>query len=406
MVTKSCNFRSVKEIEMMLSFDELMVIDSDQLWLEFSLEDQIAAWQQSQNQAYSNDAACWNAYQNYLCLKAFQIWLEAETDLQDKPEVWPQLSQLPSFWEVVNGTVITLGKTRLALFPSETINLEELRVQREWIDIPDWAADYYLAVQLNLEERWLKVLGYATHDQLKNEGKYDPMDGTICLNRESLIEDLNVMWITQELSTSCNLVVKPLPSLSSQKAEALLNKLSQPSCYSPRLDVPFEQWAALVANPTWRQHLYQRRSQYVTSPKTLVNLSQWVQGIFEAGWQVVEELVVPTVLVPVAKSANLIKRAKQIDLGEHAVALIVTRTPEDDQEISILLQVEPTSGQITLPQNIQLSAFDKSGTIHREVRAKNATPSIELPRLVGFPGEQFSVKLALGDFSIIEDFVI
>lgn len=391
---------------MMLSFDELIAIDSDQLWLEFSLEDQIAAWQQSQNQAYSNDAACWNAYQNYLCLKTFQIWLEVETDLQEKPKVWPQLSQLPSFWEVVNGTVITLGKTRLALVPSETINLEELRVQREWVDIPDWAADYYLSVQLNLEERWLKVLGYVTHEQLKNEGKYDPMDGTVCLNRESLIEDLNVMWITQELSTSCNPVVKPLPSLSSQKAEALLNKLSQPSCYSPRLDVPFEQWAALVANPTWRQHLYQRRSQYVTSPKTLVTLSQWVQGIFELGWQVVEELVVPTVLVPVAKSANLIRRAKQIDLGEHAVALIVTRTPEDDQEISILLQVEPTSGQITLPQNLQLSAFDESGTIHREVRAKNATPFIELPRLVGLPGEQFSVKLALGDFSITEDFVI
>src|SRR4028118_2307745 len=117
MVTKLCNFRSVKEVEMMLSFDELMAIDSDQVWLEFSLEDQIAAWQQVKNQAYSNDAACWNAYQNYLCLKAFQIWLEAETDLQDKPEVWPQLSQLPSFWEVVNGTVITLGKTRLALVP-------------------------------------------------------------------------------------------------------------------------------------------------------------------------------------------------------------------------------------------------------------------------------------------------
>ena len=289
---------------MMLSFDELMAIDSDQVWLEFSLEDQIAAWQQVKNQAYSNDAACWNAYQNYLCLKAFQIWLEAETDLQDKPEIWPQLSQLPSFWEVVNGTVITLGKTRLALVPSETINLEELRVQREWVDIPDWAADYYLAVQLNLEERWLKVLGYATHAQIKNEGKYDLMDRTICLSRESLIEDLNVMWITQELSTSCNLVVKPLPSLSSQKVEALLNQLSQPSCYSPRLDVPFEQWAALIANPTWRQDLYQRRSQYVTSPKTLVNLSQWVQGIFELGWQVVEELVVPTVFAPVAKSAG------------------------------------------------------------------------------------------------------
>lgn len=390
----------------MLGFDDLVAIDPERAWLEFSLEDQIVAWQQSRNGAYSNDAARWNAYQNHLCMKAFEIWLEGETDLQDKPKVWPQPSELPSFWEVVNGTVITLGETRLVLIPSETLNLEELRVPQEWVDIPDWAAHYYLAVQLNLEDRWLRVLGYATHDRLKHQGKYDPMDRTICLNRESLIEDLNVMWVARELSTSSKLVVEPLPTLSSQKAEALLNRLSQPSPYSPRLDVPFEQWAALVADRDWRQNLYQRRSQRVTSPKTLVNLSQWVQGIFEVGWQVVEELVVPTVLVPVAKSADVTRRAKRIDLGEHAVALIVTRAPEDDREISILLQVEPTGGQTTLPQNLELSAFDESGTIHREVRVKNAAPFIELPRLIGFPGEHFSVKVALGDFSAEEDFVI
>lgn len=388
----------------MLSLDDLLAIDPDHEWFEFSLVDQRAALKQTQNQAYSNNAAYSNAYQNYLCLKVFESWL-TETDLQDKPKVWPQSSELPSFWEVVNGTVVTLGETRLVLIPSEEMHLEELRVQREWVDIPEWAAHYYLAVQLNLEDRWLRILGYATHDQLKHEGKYDPMDRTICLNRESLIEDLNVMWVARELSINCRLVVKSLPTLSSQKAEALLNQLSQPSPYSPRLDVPFEQWAALIANHNWRQHLYQRRSQRETSSKTLVNLSQWVQGIFEAGWQVVEELVVPTVLVPVAKSADVIKRAKRIDLG-HAVVLIVTRVPEADREVSIIIQVEPTGDQTALPRNLQLSAFDESGSIHREVRAKNVEPFIQLPRLIGFPGEQFTVKVTLGDESVEEDFVI
>ena len=388
---------------MMLRFDELVAIYFEQAWQEFSPEDQIAAWQQSLTQPYSNDAARWNAYQNYLCLKVFETWLNAETDLEEKPQVWPQLDELPSFWEVVNGTVITLGETRLALIPSEMINFEELRVPREWVDIPDWAAHYYLAIQLDLEERWLRVLGYATHEQLKQEGKYDPIDRTVCLKRESLIEDLNVMWVTRELSTNSKLIVK-LPTLSNQKAEALLNQLTKPS-YSPRLDVPFEQWAALIADRHWRQMLYQRRSQPVTT-KTLVNLSQWVQGIFEAGWQVVEELFDPTVLVPVAKGADIIRRAKRIDLREHTVALIVTRMPEDEQEISILLQVQPTNAQTTLPRNLQLSAFDKSGTVHREVQAKTADSFIQLPRLIGSSGECFSVKVELEDFSTTEDFLI
>lgn len=397
---------------MMLSFDDLVIIDPDSIWLEFSPEEQRAALEQSRSQHYSNDAARWRGYLNHLCLKIFERWLEAEPDLPAKPTVWPQLSELPSLWEIVNGTAITLGEIRLVLIPSEEINLEELRVPQEWVDIPNWAADYYLAIQLNLEEHWLKVMGYATHDQLKHEGQSDPMDRTICLNQKSLTDDLNVLWVTRELFSSCRPVVKPLPVLSSQMVATLLKQLSQPSAYSPRLDVPFEQWAVLIANHDWRQQLYQQRWSAIKQqhpvglPKASVNLSQWVEGIFMAGWQVVEELVAPTVLVPVAKGADAIQKAKRISLGDCTVALVVTREPEPDQEISITLQVKPVSGQTTLPTNLQLSAFDQSETIYREVQAKNDDPVIELPRLIGSPGEQFSVKVALGDFSVTQDFVI
>ena len=63
-------------------------------------------------------------------------------------------------------------------------------------------------------------------------------------------------------------------------------------------------------------------------------------------------------------------------------------------------------GQTTLPGNLQLSAFDESGTIHREVQAKTTDSFIQLPRLIGSPGECFSVKVELEDFSTTEDFLI
>ena len=34
------------------------------------------------------------------------------------------------------------------LIPSEAIDDSELEVPQEWVDIPSWAADYYLAVQI------------------------------------------------------------------------------------------------------------------------------------------------------------------------------------------------------------------------------------------------------------------
>lgn len=340
---------------MTLSLNDLRIIYPQQLWLELSTPEREYAWKLAASQPYSNVTARRTAFVNCLCLNALLTWLKEEPDLQEMPEVWPQSSELPSFWDVMNGTGLTLGETRLVIIPSDKSNLEEFRISQEWVDIPNWAAHYYLAVQLNLEEKWLRVWGYATHQQIREAASYDPMDRTYSLDREVLIEDLNVMWVARELCHLRKPDVKPLPTLSPAQVEKLLEQLGQWTPYSPRLVVPFEQWAALVASDSSRQHLYQRRLEnqkkhslqdsYATLPfenayseaadftntewKTGTpslpvrvssgvpeglrptpidsptvaaaegshslanNLSQWFHNIFEAGWQSIEALSTP-----------------------------------------------------------------------------------------------------------------
>lgn len=272
----------------------LTTLYPDQMWLEVSLLqlEQIIAGEQK----YSYDVARSTAFNNRLTLDAFLNWFRTESGIDEVAQVWPSQDALPSIWEVVNGTAIQLGNTRIVLIPSEETDSKEFCVPAEWVDIPSWAADYYLAVQVNTEDQWLRIWGYTTHKKLKQAGRYDRICRTYSLDQDSLIYDLNVMWVARFLGGDRLVAVSPLPKLSQAQAENLLAQLSQKSLYSPRFKVDFEQWAALIENETWRQQLYNQRTQPV------LMLSQWFKNRFEEGWLAVEDVLAPPELIPVLGS--------------------------------------------------------------------------------------------------------
>lgn len=273
----------------MSTLEELTVIYPEQLVLELSTKDIDKAW--SSKHQFSHNISQWNAYLNRLCLQVIIRWLEAEPDFKI---VVNSHKNLASIWEVVNGTPITLNQgnnqTKLVIIPSETIDTDEFRVPQEWVDIPEWVADYYLAVQINPDDNLLRVWGYATHQQLKNKGIYDESDRSYYIDGEDVIESLNVMWVAQELCPHETVKVEPLPILSATQIETLLTKLSQEIEDFPHLDIPFSQWGALLANEDLRQQLYQRRlaGEVVEKP---INLSKWFDDIVEIGWQTIDEFI-------------------------------------------------------------------------------------------------------------------
>jgi hypothetical protein len=85
----------------------------------------------------------------------------------------------PALWEMVNGSIVTVGKMRIALIPTEAVDRSELAVPQEWVDIPSWAADYYLGVQIDPDCRELTIYGFTTHQQLKNQATYDAKSAPI-----------------------------------------------------------------------------------------------------------------------------------------------------------------------------------------------------------------------------------
>jgi hypothetical protein len=307
----------------MLNLNQAINTVLNHLYLELPLQRQQEF--DVRSPSYFNDVAHRNAYINSQCLGAFVHWLNSEPDLQqENVTVLPNQSALPSIWEVVNGTALQVGHTRMVLIPSEANTIDELCVPFEWVDIPAWAAPYYLAVQMNLEHEteWMRIWGFATHQQLK-AGNKDLVRRTYTLPRQALTESLNVLWVAQDLGLAAPLDVPPLPRLSPQRAEQLMAKLGQPTPCSPRLEAPFEEWGALLENDHWRQRLYEQRQQPAVAPVTatqasvqassvqtsvqtsvqpMVYLRHWLRqvgGAVEAGWQTIEMLLTPLEPIPV-----------------------------------------------------------------------------------------------------------
>lgn len=150
--------------------------------------------------------------------------------------------------------------------------------------------------------------------------------------------------------------------------------------------------------------------------KMRVNLSLWLQNIFELGWKSFEEILgadqknsALSFRGTSGLTAASVKRAKLINLGlqlrSQSVALLVAIAPENEQEVGILVQLHPVGGQTHLLPNLRLALLLESGEPLQEVQSRSLDNYIQL-KFWGQPGESFSIQVVLDDASVTEKFII
>jgi hypothetical protein len=154
-------------------------------------------------------------------------------------------------------------------------------------------------------------------------------------------------------------------------------------------------------------------SDSLTTGKNVVKLTQWLAKIFDAGWEEIEALLgyQPAYTATSMRNTwgNCVSRGKLIDLGTQltvqAVVLIVTLSLNLSPDVDIIVEVHPTPGKIYLPPKLQLIVLDFEGETVMEAQTRSTNENIQF-QFSADVGEQFSVKLALGNFSVVEEFVI
>jgi Protein of unknown function (DUF1822) len=301
---------------MKVSQASLSKIYAEHLWLELSDEDLQLAKPNPRH--YSNETGRNYAYFNRLCLNAFRQWIE--TIAPENPVTEFPAGIGSKLWEFFTGCGINFAGKRLVLIPSDAIDLADFAVPQEWVDIPSLAADYYLPVRVDLAEKTLHFWGFVSRQTLKAKADYDKTYRLYYLEGDWINSNLEMLEAVANLCPKETGKMTVLPRLSDAEAKNLIAELSNPSPYSPRLKAKFEQWGALLNESRWLQQLYQQRVEPSLSqdlrtanektgvsasfdpPKSpltrgtcvspipvVFNLSMWLDGIVEAGWQTFDE---------------------------------------------------------------------------------------------------------------------
>jgi hypothetical protein len=374
--------------------------------LDISAQQQADIWQQSDT--FPTARGRWNGYVNQLCLNTCLNWLQVDRLPTAKAAMEPAL------WEIINGSIVTVDNIRIALIPTEAIDRSELEVPQEWVDIPSWAADYYLGVQIAPDCRSIAIYGFTTHQQLKTQGTYDAQSRNYCLDIDDVIPDLNALWLTYPRYTArqTRTPITALPSLDSVQADRLIERLGNPAKIMPRLEVPFQTWGAILENPQLRQRLCQQRMGNPTPVFT--QLKGWLEGQFNEMWQTIDRVLLPQQVAIAVRSADSqntleigaedISRAKVFNLDRGQIALLIGISPIAGTESRISLQVHPAGGAAYLPSETQLRLLTTDGTEIGKVSAV-VTETIQLQFRVN-EGEEFAIEITCCGQILTERFAL
>ena len=149
-------------------------------------------------------------------------------------------------------------------------------------------------------------------------------------------------------------------------------------------------------------------------------ISDWFQGLFDAGWQELETLLVNpqpqvawgwrsknTISIPSLNQIE-VRRGKVIDLSDYLpncqVALVVTTWQENENKTNIRLAVYPITGMY-LPQFLKLVVLDETGNVFKEIESRSIDNFIQF-EIYGDVGEHFSAQVIFAELVVMENFVI
>lgn len=153
-----------------------------------------------------------------------------------------------------------------------------------------------------------------------------------------------------------------------------------------------------------------------TEPDIPPYVSRWLRGILEAGWQtveVIEALLSPPQTAPslnfrslapikFQKRDNTVMGGKLLQLEEAnaQVAIFVGLAAGEEQEMDFFVELYAIKPQIYLPLDLELMVLDEQGKSVMQSVATKSSKNMQL-KFSGYPDEEFSVKVALGDVSIV-----
>ncbi len=229
---------------------------------------------------------------NHICIAEVSKYLTQDLSLVVK-SIFPSEGLYFSFVSnLVNGFSLSISGVKIAFIPSQDLDLMSFEIEREWVDLSNWAADYYVPIQVDIESQYLHLWGFISHEYLLDRATLDRNTQSYQVASGDLIDDLDLLWVACDLVASKMLTpergkIPNLPLLSEPDAKISIDRLQHhQSVFSPRLALTFDRWGAILNRSEYL-------AMYANSGLIVNKITNWFRsqvGVIEAGWLTVTEI--------------------------------------------------------------------------------------------------------------------
>ncbi|WP_088240499.1 DUF1822 family protein [Calothrix rhizosoleniae] len=346
-----------------IGLTDLRYLQPESIWLEPEQVEQA----KKISQAGKDEAQQWQSYLNALALIGFEKWLRKRK---------PESTVVRNFNSIGDGYHLGVDGFNIYLLVTEHLLDEVVRVSQDAIDSPERVAHFYVILEVSEEQQYVIVRGFLRYDELANylqrSNCHPSADGCYAVPLSEFDAEPNhLLFYTHYLEPSAIISSFASKGVAEKNKEDLLTHLTE----------------------------------------TRVKLSQWLQGVFQEGWQTIDLMLSPEAELGMGLRGPLeIKAGKLINLGMQlgnrslALLLTVTKDAEAEEKVRVQVQLHPTGEEKYLPSNLQLKLLSKAGKSLQEVESRDQDNYIQLNSFRGEPGKRFSVEVGLGDVSVREDF--
>lgn len=185
-------------------------------------------------------------------------------------------------------------------------------------------------------------------------------------------------------------------------------------------EIPLTQLNSLATFPAYLNKIRQTEiaahstfSNANSNPKTIANLSKWLEGIFEADWQTEKAVFTNNRSLVGVRDINhsqkIVRRVKLLNLGmqldKRSVVLKIVLIKNENERVSVVVQVHPSFEETFLPSNLKLTLLDELGEKLQQVCSSSQDNYIQLRKFRGPTGDRFTIEISLERAKVTEDFV-
>ena len=324
-------------------------------------------------QSDTSEVQQWKQYLNQLAIAGFEQWLQPRV-----PSHWIDTTQCLNQPEAVYH--FRLNGFTLSLIVKEHVLDESVEIPAVAVRKLSLFAHFYVLIEVCEEHQSVIVRGF--------------------LNHQALLDRSDQQQISQQ--DSC--YTMPLCDFDFEPNHLVL--------YCDFLEPTAVRSRTSIAVPNESQPVAEiDRIPYA-------QLGQWLEGIFSAGWESVEDIAVAFVGAERRLAMGLrsednsaeasAKRCKLFDLGMdvegQSVALLVNVVHAAESKLSVLVQLHPSGEAQYLPAGIVLTLLSHDDMKLQEVHARAQDNYIQLKPFKGRPGISFSITISLGEVCLREEF--